>query len=250
MISNICFFMTDFDKQWKDVMGEEFLSYNKEQFAFNKKRVKEFLNNTGIKSWFKKDSFIKNKICLDAGCGPGRWTYAMQQLGAKEVTSFDISSEAIKKCKVINSDAYVQDILELKQNNFYDFVLSWGVLHHTKNTREAFSKVCSQVKKGGMLHIMVYNKENDWAYDGYRGDTCVAKHEEWDKLTFKEQIEMCKNKVATDGGDVHGWFDAFNPKFNWSHSADEVKQWFEEEGFTNIKLRMIKQNINMNGILE
>ena len=75
------------------------------------------------KSWFKKDSFIKNKICLDAGCGPGRWTYAMQQLGAKEVTSFDISSEAIKKCKVINSDAYVQDILELKQNNFYDFVL-------------------------------------------------------------------------------------------------------------------------------
>ncbi len=37
---------------------------------------------------------------------------------------------------------------------------------------------------------------------------------------------------------------------SWSHSADEVKQWFEEEGFTNIKLRMIKQNINMNGILE
>ena len=62
MISNICFFMTDFDKQWKDVLGEEFLSYNKEQFAFNKKRVKEFLNNTGIKSWFKKDLFIKINI--------------------------------------------------------------------------------------------------------------------------------------------------------------------------------------------
>ena len=124
MIKNIWFFMTDFDKQWKDVMGEEFLNYNKEQFAFNKKRVKEFVNNTGIKSWFRKDSFIKNKICLDAGCGPGRWTYAMQQLGAKEVTSFDISLEAIKKCKVINPDAYVQDIWELKQNNFYEDLLS------------------------------------------------------------------------------------------------------------------------------
>ena len=38
-------------------MGEEFLTYNKDQFAFNEKRVKEFLNNTGLKSWFKKDSF-------------------------------------------------------------------------------------------------------------------------------------------------------------------------------------------------
>ena len=243
--------MTDFDKQWKDVVGEkEFLIYNKNRFDFNNKRIKEFLNNTGLKSWFKKDSFIKNKICLDAGCGPGRWTYAMQQLGAKDVTSFDISLEAIKKCKLINPNAQVQDIWDLKQKNFYDFVLSWGVLHHTKNTREAFSKICSQVKKGGMLHIMVYNKENDWAYDGYRGDTCVSKHEEWEKLSFNEQIEMCKNKVKSSGGDVLGWFDAFNPKFNWSHSADEVRQWFEDEGFTNIKLRMVKQNINMNGILK
>lgn len=242
--------MTDFDKQWKDVTGEDFLTYNKDQYVFNKKRVKEFLNYTGIKTWFRKDSFIKNKICLDAGCGPGRWTFAMQQLGAKQVDSFDISSEAIKKCKEINPNAYVQDIWDLEPNKIYDFVLSWGVLHHTKNTRKAFSKVSSQVKKGGMLHIMVYNKENDWAYDGYRGDTCVDKHEEWKKLTFQEQIEMCKNKIKTAGGDIHGWFDAFNPKFNWSHSADEVKQWFEEEGFTNIKLRMIKQNINMNGILK
>jgi len=243
--------MTDFDKQWKDVVGEkEFLIYNKNRFDFNNKRIKEFLNNTGLKSWFKKDSFIKNKICLDAGCGPGRWTYAMQQLGAKKVDSFDISSEAIKKCKLINPNAQVQDIWDLKQKNFYNFVLSWGVLHHTRNTREAFSKICSQVKKGGMLHIMVYNKENDWAYDGYRGDTCVSKHEEWEKLSFNEQIEMCKNKVKSSGGDVLGWFDAFNPKFNWSHSADEVRQWFEDEGFLNIKLRMIKQNINMNGILK
>ena len=243
--------MTDFDKQWKDVVGEEeFLIYNKNRFDFNNKRIKEFLNNTGLKSWFKKDSFIKNKICLDAGCGPGRWTYAMQQLGAKKVDSFDVSSEAIKKCKLINPNAQVQDIWDLKQKNFYNFVLSWGVLHHTRNTREAFSKICSQVKKGGMLHIMVYNKENDWAYDGYRGDTCVSKHEEWKKLSFNEQIEMCKNKVKSSGGDVLGWFDAFNPKFNWSHSADEVRQWFEDEGFINIKLRMIKQNINMNGILK
>lgn len=61
--------MADFDEQWKNVMEKEYLTYNVGQFDFTKKRVKEFLELTGIKKWYQKDSFIKNKICLDAGCG-------------------------------------------------------------------------------------------------------------------------------------------------------------------------------------
>ena len=138
---------------------------------------------------------LKGKICLDAGCGPGRWTYAIQQLGAKKVDSFDISAEAIKRCKQINPNAYVDNILELKPNPVYDFVLSWGVLHHNKNTREGFRNVASQVKQGGMLHIMVYNKKYDHEYDGYRGDTSIEKHKEWEKLSFEEKIKFVKIKL-------------------------------------------------------
>lgn len=244
--------MTDFDYQWEFLLGSESLTNEEDKFQCTKKRMKEFLKLTGIKPWYKKHSFIKGKKCLDAGCGPGRFTCAMKLLGASKVDSFDISEQAIKRCKEINPDAYVFDIWDLKPNPEYDFVLSWGVLHHTKNTREAFSKVASQVKKGGMLHVMIYNKENDWAYDGFRGETCVDKHQYWVSLTREEQIKMCEDKVRqyNGRGNVHIWFDAFNPEFNWSHSADEVKQWFEEEGFTDIKLRMVKQNINMNGILK
>lgn len=242
--------MPDFDDQWKKVMGKENFNAKNNYLEFNPQRVKDFLNYTGIKHWYKKDSLIKGQTCLDAGCGPGRWTYAMQQLGASKVDSFDLSPEAIKKCQEINPNAFISDISNLEPNPKYDFVFCWGVLHHTENTRESFSKVASQVKKGGMLHIMVYNKENDWVFDGYRGDTCVEKHKEWELLSFEEKIQMCKDKIKTEKGDIHGWFDAFNPKYNWSHSADEVKQWFEEEGFIDIKLRMVKQNINMNGILE
>ena len=172
----------------------------------------------------------------------------MQKLGAKRVDSFDMSEEAIKRCKEINPDAYVFDIWNLKPNPIYDFVLSWGVLHHTKNTRQAFSKVASQVKKDGMLHVMIYNKENDWAYEGFRGDTCVEKHEYWMTLSKQEKIELCKKMAEKHGENIHLWFDALNPKYNWSHSSDEIEKWFKEEGFSEIKLRMIKQNINMNGI--
>jgi trans-aconitate methyltransferase len=241
--------MTDFDEQWANFMKEENFTVHKGAFDFTDKRAKEFLKITGIKPWYKKDSVIKGGICLDAGCGPGRWTYGMQRLGAARVDSFDISPEAIKRCKEINPNAYVFDIWDLKPNPAYDFVLSWGVLHHTKDTRTAFSKVASQVKKGGMLHVMIYNKVNDRYYNGFRGDTCLEKHKVWVEMTMEEKITLCKEKVRTVGSDIHGWFDAFNPEFNWSHSTDEVKKWFEEEGFTDIKFKE-KPNINMNGTLQ
>ena len=241
--------MTDFDYQWKNLLGKEALKDMEQMFECNNDRVKEFLELTGIKPWYKKDSFIKDKICLDAGCGPGRWTCAMQRLGAKKVDSFDLSEEAINRCKKINPNAYIFDIWNLKPNPIYDFVLSWGVLHHTKKPREAFAKVASQIKKNGMLHVMIYNKENDWVYEGFRGETCVEKHEYWITLSEQEKIKRCEKMVKKHRGNIHGWFDALNPTYNWSYSSDEIESWFKEEGFSEIKLRMIKQNINMNGIL-
>ena len=71
--------MADFDEQWEKVMGEEYVSKNKGKFDFTQERVKEFKKLTGL-----EDNELDGKICLDAGCGPGRWTYAIQQLGAKE----------------------------------------------------------------------------------------------------------------------------------------------------------------------
>ena len=242
--------MTDFDEQWKNVMDEEHFNEMKGKFDFTQKRVEEFQKLTDI-----KDNGLNGKICLDAGCGPGRWTYAIQQLGAQKVDSFDVSPEAIKRCREINPDACKGSIFDLKPNPVYDFVLSWGVLHHNENTREAFSKVSSQVKKGGLLHIMVYDKKYDHEYDGYRGETSIEKHKEWEKLSFEEKIKICENKVKTIGGDIHGWFDAFNPEVNFSFMPEEVKKWFEAEGFHKIKLRVKSHfnsiptsQVNMNGI--
>ena len=97
--------MTDFDYQWKNLLGKEVLDDMEKMFECNNDRVKEFLGLTGIKPWYKKDSFIKDKICLDAGCGPGRWTCALQKLNAAKVDSFDLSEEAVKRCKKINLNA-------------------------------------------------------------------------------------------------------------------------------------------------
>ena len=86
---------------------------------------------------------------MDVGCGNGRYTYAIQNLGADKVTSFDISSEGVSKCRQINPDAYVFNLMDLVPNPIYDFVLCWGVLNHVEDPRKAFNIVASQVKNSG-----------------------------------------------------------------------------------------------------
>lgn len=214
----------EFDFQWKQ------LATDKTEFNIN--RINEFLKTTKLPR-----QFFKNKRCLDVGCGNGRYTYAMMTLGA-DVTSFDISEEAIKVCKTINEKAYVFDISKLKENRIYDFVFCWGVLHHTRNPRENFSKVASQVKKDGMLHIMVYNKKYQYPYEEGRA--------KWNKWTDQERLDYCKAKAKELKQDVHGWYDALNPKYNFSYLPKEIKKWFEEENFKKIRLTQ-KANINIQG---
>ena len=241
--------MAEFDYQWKHTLDKDDLKNEEDKFECNEKRIKEFLEQFKNKNWFFKKPSFKGKVCLDAGCGPGRWTCALQKLNALKVDSFDLSDEAVTRCKKINPNAYVFDIMELKGNPVYDFVLSWGVIHHTSNPRKAFSKLVSQLKNGGMLHVMVYDKRNDWFYEGYRGEP-TEKRKEWKSLTIEKQIELCEQFAEKKGGNVHGWFDALNPEFNWSYTKEELKEWFVEEGFSNIKLGDMKFNINMNGILK
>lgn len=258
--------MVEFDYQWKN-LPDEYMECNDERVAeflelvygkpetrtkllMKRALLKFYLsaeNNLKIKQnktrqLLEKGIFFRGKYCLDAGCGPGRWTCAMQRLGAAKVDSFDISPEAVTKCKKINPNAYVFGIFDLEPNPVYDFVLSWGVLHHTAEPRKAFSRVASQVKKdGGMLHVMLYNKNTQYNY--------VEGRKIWKSLSLEEKLELCKEKVKIHGGTIHGWFDAFNPEYNWSFTEKEIKEWFEEEGFSEIRLTKI-DNINMNGILK
>lgn len=216
--------MPDFDFQWRNIPSKK--------IKYNNDRINEFLSITKLPK-----EFFKNKLCLDAGCGNGRWTYAMLKLGAK-VESFDISEEAIKKCLFVNESAYIKDILDLKENPIYDFVLSWGVLHHIKEPKLAFSKVASQVKKGGILHIMVYHRDTQKIYEEGR--------KIWNNLNEKEKIDYCNKMIKKYKGDFHGWWDALNPTYNWSYFPDEIVKWFEDEEFKDIIITE-EYNINIQG---
>ena len=107
------------------------------------------------------------------------------------------------------------------------------------NPRAGFSKVASQVKPRGILHIMVYHEKTQKFYQHGRRI--------WRRLSLKEKLELCRSMVEKHGGDVHGWWDAFNPEYNWSFKPKEIKRWFREEEFSRITLTQ-KYNINMRGV--
>lgn len=100
--------------------------------------------------------------------------------------------------------------------------------------------VAQQVRKKGVLHIMVYHSDTQKVYE-------EEGRAIWSSMNYDEKIDYCSRMFFKYGGDLHGWWDALNPIFNWSWHEDEVKRWFQEEGFTSIKL-VKKYNINMNGI--
>lgn len=122
-----------------------------------KKNLVEFLGSENI----------KGKNILDIGCGSGLHSLAFLELGAKSVTAFDIDLNSVetsinlleKYSKLDNSNVYQSDILLAKNNDdLYDVVYSWGVLHHTGNLELAITNAANYVKENGYLFIAIYKK--------------------------------------------------------------------------------------------
>jgi len=43
------------------------------------------------------------------------------------------------------------------KSNFFDYIYSWGVIHHSNNPYKIYSNIYRTLKKEGKLFFMVYN---------------------------------------------------------------------------------------------
>ena len=46
------------------------------------------------------------------------------------------------------------------RDNYFDFVYSWGVIHHSGNIKKSLKEIYRVLKKGGRSKIMIYNKNS------------------------------------------------------------------------------------------
>ncbi len=201
--------------------------------------------------------FFKDKLVLDAGCGSGRWTYAMAMLGAKVISvDFTDSGVAIthQATQAMENVAVVQASLfnlPLRPETF-DFVLSWGVLHHTPDTKAAFGRIAPLVKRGGYLYIMVYEKHNPLKHACTDLIRWMLRHLPPDRryracrafiiknprlYSLVAQVIICaphpSDEDSLSASTLQlGLYDAYSPVFNHLHNWKEVAGWFGEYGFT------------------
>ena len=196
--------------------------------------------------------WFKGKKVLDAGCGNGRFSFALASLGAK-VTSFDISVNGTANLQKICDNnnlsikIYNQNLLEPLRDELedeYDLVWSYGVLHHTGDTYKSFENICNLTKIGGYMFLMLYGEPRSghdedifelYSYERLRRATM--------NKTFEEKIKVLeKDDVVTD---VHGWFDAISPHINDLYTFQEIESWLIAKGYFDIKKTIESRNLHI-----
>jgi len=122
---------------------------------------------------YKLEPFIKqivqfekwqDKKVLEVGCGIGIDGMEFAKNGS-DYTGVDISEKSLELAKTyfaLNEqkvNLLVADAENLPfENNTFDLVYSWGVLHHTPNTQKAIEEIYRVLKPEGKIIVMLYNK--------------------------------------------------------------------------------------------
>jgi SAM-dependent methyltransferase len=203
--------------------------------------------------------FFAGKDVLDAGCGSGRWSYALHGLGAN-VHAMDLTAAGVEALHGELGDA---ERLRICQANLYeapfppasfDFVMSWGVLHHTPSTRAGFDRLAPLVRPGGTFYVMVYppatylqgpgtdllRRFMRRLSDERRYDACrhLVLTNRWVAFLLSFFLMVAYYDPRTSDSDPKtlqfGLFDAYSPRWNYRHSAKEVVEWFREAGFREV----------------
>jgi|GEM_PF-4077602 len=105
------------------------------------------------------------KLCLDAGCGSGVVSDIMLSMGADKVSAIDLSERNVALAREHNKkhggkfNVQQQSVLALPfENNTFDFIWCFGVLHHTKNPYKGFTELIRVAKPGAKILVGLYGK--------------------------------------------------------------------------------------------
>jgi len=119
---------------------------------------------------FAEFASLAGKRVLEIGVGLGADHQRFAQAGA-QLTGIDLTARAVahtrRRLALFGLDSILStgdaENLQFPSDEF-DCVYSWGVLHHSPNTRLAISEVHRVLRSGGVAKVMIYHK---WSLVGY-----------------------------------------------------------------------------------
>jgi ubiquinone/menaquinone biosynthesis C-methylase UbiE len=146
-------------REWFEEIDRRFFSSAVSFFAHDARDPRPFAK-------FIPYDALRGKKVLEVGCGSGAHTRMLAAAGA-DVTAIDLTQFAIdttrrrlqvfgERADVVRMDA---EQLEFPDASF-DFVWSWGVIHHTAHMDRAIREIARVLKPDGETRFMIYHRRS------------------------------------------------------------------------------------------
>jgi ubiquinone/menaquinone biosynthesis C-methylase UbiE len=158
-------------RQFRD--GDQIVEFDWGNEFFNR-ADKEFLswneplhgNEGPFSHIFPYDKYCKGAKVLEVGCGLGCMASLWVRNGSS-VTAVDLNPVAIEQTKKRFELAGLSGTIQMEDANnlsfgdeTFDYVYSWGVLHHSPNLEKSIAELMRVLKTGGGYGIMLYNRRS------------------------------------------------------------------------------------------
>jgi 2-polyprenyl-3-methyl-5-hydroxy-6-metoxy-1,4-benzoquinol methylase len=189
---------------------------------------------------------ICGKKVLEIGCGMGLHTELMTRAGA-EVTSVDLSETSVQATRtrlklkglaasIIQGDA---ESLAFEPGSF-DFIWSWGVIHHSSRTAKIVRDIARILRPDGWCRIMVYNR-----YSGTARIALLKYH--WLRMGFLYRSVDESLNMGSDGYHARHYtkdqfedlFRAFFTDVNSLICGQDVDALLLPRGLRKLALRVV-----------
>lgn len=110
---------------------------------------------------------VKGKKVLEIGCGMGTTAINFLRAGAEKVTAVDVSEKSLEMAKK-QAEVYgfsdriqfylanAEELSKTVPKEEYDFIFSFGVIHHTPNPELILKELQGYLSPQGKIKVMVY----------------------------------------------------------------------------------------------
>ena len=214
---------------------------------------------------FAQFSRYYNKKVLEVGVGAGTDFMQWIRSGARAY-GIDLTEEAISNVRhrLQTYELTAEEIIQADaeklpyENESFDLVYSWGVIHHSPDTEQCFKEIVRVTKPGGTMKIMIYNRHSLFAFYRYLLEgLCKGKpfssfkkilHNNQESpgtkaYTFKEVRKICSTlpisiKSMTAPPSNHDLLYYKSKPLQWlAQSAAFLRGWSKSGWFLMIELQ-------------
>lgn len=187
------------------------------------------------------DEAMKGARFLDIGCGTGnRSMLIAKHLGVQEFVGFDQSIASLRIAQEVAQEEGFSDRFKPLQgdlfnlpfeNGEFDVVVSWGVLHHTRDPLAGLKEAVRVCKAGGFVGIFLYNKYNHWRHNlQKRRVSRLAGPDIEERFRVAHKLYGRKSVTQMTPEEVSVFYDQYCHPHKSDHTLGQTLKWFEQLG--------------------